>query len=897
MKRFNLGNGLAPIAIPRQGRGHWVLHRVRTALLAVVALAAALPAVAADYIPDPTWAGGQIAPDAFAGSATNDYIGRKMVTLPDGDVVVAGTVPPWTVDPAFGAIGLVRYKADGSGRRAWANPGQYGHYGNQYVTFPGTLEVRIEAVKDLIVHGDLLFVLADTHYANNYDAAIYVFGTDGSYKHAVLVDTQTTPSGRAVWGGGIAAYTTGVALPGQTVTNHVVYAGRRKVAAGNERITYRRYTFSTSGVLTPATAVIYPDLPECGATTHCSGFGIATGGSTTIGGTPRIYIVGSRYSDCTGICYGGWWAYAAQINSVSGDPAGMSFRYMARGRGRAIAVKPSYGVGGVRDDIYVVAERDRNCQNGMVVSAYRNDAPVSWEKVIGGADGSICLIGPFAPRTEVPTAITLQDGRLAAAGYGVLPPGCTGAQCEDTIDGAIALLNASNGNLVSPAAPSSNPQPRYYRYAESPGGPRLRHSGFHDIAGTGNGSFMVAGDVRYPNTDDWFPTVRGKQQYATLRVIEEPDGSGELLFEDGFEGGGGQPPQPAQLRGTNIGGMTLAYSYCPQAGAGPVPGTHFHTFDQRLVDYYAGKGMKTLRVKFTWECMQKELNGPIPAVASGNYKAYFDAFKGLVDYASNVRGMQVVMTPWQSNAGGGLCGACYRGQLIGSAAVTNAHFSDFWTKMADHFKSNPRVVFSLINEPNNMSTMQWFSAAQAAITAIRGTGATNSIFVPGNGYTAASTWDMNFYDTAATKRSNAYGWLNARGVGLPLLDPQNNLVIEVHTYVDENQGGLDNGITSANAARDHIKHTVDWARVRDMKVYLAEIGMYSGNALAAQTWSNFVAYASANTDTLIGFAWWAGGYPGWWNDMNAPYFSITPTNAANYTGDNANMDMIESAFH
>ena len=31
----------------------------------------------------------------------------------------------------------------------------------------------------------------------------------------------------------------------------------------------------------------------------------------------------------------------------------------------------------------------------------------------------------------------------------------------------------------------------------------------------------------------------------------------------------------------------------------------------------------------------------------------------------------------------------------------------------------------------------------------------------------------------------------------------------------------------------------------------------------SQTWQNFVTYASANANTLVGFTWWAGGYPGW----------------------------------
>lgn len=890
-----------PAAGAAPGRGHpEIRRRVRAALLALVALLASTATGAADYVNDPSWGwgSGRMIEDAFYGPADQNYDGRALAKLDEGDVVVAGSVPH---SSGFGAIGLVRYAADGtSGRVTWSNPGAYGTNGNQYVVYPGASAYRIVSVRKVLVHGSLMFVLADTDFSESMtDATVFVFGTDGSYKVQYTLDTAFRDSGdqRTVWSGGIATYTTQTATPtGFNITHHLVYAGRKKVATGNERVTFRRYTFTTAGVLTAATNLIHPDIAECGAATHCSGFDIALGGSLTLGGAPRVYLTGSRYSDCTGICYGGWWAYAAQISPASGASTGMGFRYMIRGRGRAIAVNPSFGIGGTRDDIYVLAERDRDCKNGMAIGAYRQEAPFSWEKVVGGSDasGAQCAIATSVGiRTVVPTSLVLQDGRLAAAGWGIRPPAiCVSPPCEDIVDGAIAVLDAGNGNLISPAAAGAN-QPRYYAFTDA-AGTRTKHSGFHDIAAAGDGRFTVAGNTRYPSTHAT-PAFRGKLQYAALRVLES-SGSGTLPFSDGFEGDGGQPPELAQFRGTNIGGMTLAYSYCPSAGAGPVPGSHFHTFDPRLVDYYADKGMKALRLMFTWECMQKELNGPIPAAASGNYKAYFDNFRQTVDYATNVKGMHLVMTPWQSNAGGALCGACYRGNRIGTAQVSNAHFADFWTKMANHFKDNPRVGFSLINEPNYMSTMTWFSAAQAAITAIRATGASNRIYVPGNGYSAASTWEMNSYDTATPQRSNSYGWLNARGAGQPLLDPQDNIFVEVHTYVDENQGGLDNGITSVTAARDHVKHTVDWARARGIRVYLGEIGMYAGNALAAQTWSNFMTYANANTDTLIGFTWWAGGYPGWWDNVQASDFSIAPTSAANFTGDTINMDMIEAAF-
>lgn len=374
-----------------------------------------------------------------------------------------------------------------------------------------------------------------------------------------------------------------------------------------------------------------------------------------------------------------------------------------------------------------------------------------------------------------------------------------------------------------------------------------------------------------------------------------PTGPPDPIFANGFE-----TPGASMVRGTNLMGMEMTYQDCDQAG-GPIEGTNYPHHDERLIDYFASKNMTTLRFLFSWECMQQVLNGPIPAAQTGRYKTYFDNYKRIVDYATNIKGLRVIVEPWDSNSAGGAGGARYRGNVVGSASVPNAAFADFWSRMATIFGDNARVEYGLINEPNDMSTMAWFSAAQAAVTAIRATSSTQRIFVPGNGYTAASSWTSNFYDTATKKRSNAYGWLNANGVGLPLNDPAANMVAEVHTYLDTDEGGGTTEITSITAARDHVSVAVNEAAAHGYKVYLGEIGMYAGATNAPQAWADFVAYLNANAGSgvFLGFTWFAGGDPLWWPDVAANgggHFSISPTSAASYTGDTVNMDMIEHDF-
>ena len=363
----------------------------------------------------------------------------------------------------------------------------------------------------------------------------------------------------------------------------------------------------------------------------------------------------------------------------------------------------------------------------------------------------------------------------------------------------------------------------------------------------------------------------------------------DALFADGFDGG---------LRGINLVGMEMDYAAFAQA-TGPVEDVNYPRHDTRLVDYYAAKHVAAMRFLFSWEGMQSSLYGPVPAADSGNYRIYFDDYKRIVDYATGVAHLQVIVEPWQANAGGGAGGAMWRGNLVGSAAVPDAAFADFWSKIALVFKDNPRVSFGLVNEPNNMSTMSWWHSAQTAVNAIRGTGSRQRILVPGNGYTAAGTWTSGFYDTALPQRSNAYGWLNANGPGVPIFDPLDDIVAEVHCYVDADGSGSSTGIVAFDTARQRIGVALDEAAAHHYRIHLGEIGLFAGHPLGAQAWADFIAYFEANPAVFVGYNWWAGGAPGWWDDVGANgggHFSVTPTNGIDFSGDSVNMTLIEGAF-
>jgi endoglucanase len=402
--------------------------------------------------------------------------------------------------------------------------------------------------------------------------------------------------------------------------------------------------------------------------------------------------------------------------------------------------------------------------------------------------------------------------------------------------------------------------------------------------------------VRVSSTTLTALTPAGTAGAATVEVTNPDQQFGALAAGFTYDTPPPPPPPPVttSLRGTNLTGMEGGYNF--NQTNGPIADSDYAVHSNQIVDYLVSKKVNVIRFLFSWERMQSTLGGPVPASTTGNYKAYYDNYKRIVDYATG-KGITVVMEPWQAAAGGDTGGPTWRGNLVGGDVVTSNNFADFWAKMATNFKDNPRAAIGLVNEPNRMSTMSWFGIAQDAVTAIRSAGFTGDIFVPGNGWTGAGSWTDSSYDTASPKRSNAYGWLNARGPGLPLVDPLGKSIVEVHSYADPYAGGGTAEVVSSTISSSRVKVATDWARTNGLKVWVGEIGMYANATNASANWNDFVSYLNSNSDTLVGFGWWACGTPNWWNDVAANgggHFSITPTN--NYTTDTVNMDLIEGAF-
>jgi endoglucanase len=331
-----------------------------------------------------------------------------------------------------------------------------------------------------------------------------------------------------------------------------------------------------------------------------------------------------------------------------------------------------------------------------------------------------------------------------------------------------------------------------------------------------------------------------------------------------------------QMRGTNLAGGEMLWG--TNNTANPVAGTDYQFVSHQDIDYLTGRGVNFVRLLFSWESLQPTPNAPFPT--TGNSGTYVTTFVDRVNYASS-KGLVVMIEPHGADSS---AFAKYKGNFVGSAAVPNSQFADLWSRLATQFKSNSNVVFGLMNEPNGMSTVQWFNAAQAAVLAVRATGAVNPIMVEGNGWSGAESWTGTWYDTATTKVSNATAWKIIQ-------DPLNNTIAEVHSYFDANASGGPTDVVSATIGVERLRVTVDWARANGVKVFLGEFGTTATATNAQAAVTNMLTYLDQNKDVVAGWSWWAYGSPAWWGSYQ---FTLDPTN--NYTVDAPQLSWLKPYF-
>ncbi|KAF7374835.1 Glycoside hydrolase family 5 protein [Mycena sanguinolenta] len=255
------------------------------------------------------------------------------------------------------------------------------------------------------------------------------------------------------------------------------------------------------------------------------------------------------------------------------------------------------------------------------------------------------------------------------------------------------------------------------------------------------------------------------------------------------------------------------------------------------IDYFVGQGFNFFRVPFLMERMVPPaggITGPFDSTYLSNYMETINYITGKGAYAAIDPHNYMI----------------YNGADISSTS----EFQTFWTNLAGQFKSNPNVIFDVMNEPNTIPASTAFALAsylnQAAVNGIRASGATSQlILVEGTSWTGA--------------------WRNSAVFGA-IQDPYNNVAIEMHQYLDSDGSGTNATCVSSTIGVERLADATTWLQANNLKGFLGEIG--AGSNADCITAVNGAMCAMQQSGVWIGASWWAAGP--WWP---ADYFtSIEP---------------------
>lgn len=306
------------------------------------------------------------------------------------------------------------------------------------------------------------------------------------------------------------------------------------------------------------------------------------------------------------------------------------------------------------------------------------------------------------------------------------------------------------------------------------------------------------------------------------------------------------------LRGVNLAGAEFG-AVGDEYGSG-----YMYPSDQTIA-YFAQKGMNTVRLPFLWERLQPQLYKDLDTAELRRLRETVDLIRA--------KDMAVILDPHNY--------ARFRGELIGSDAVPQSAFSDFWRRLSRVYANTPGVAFGLMNEPYEISAEDWLSAANSAIGAIRQAGADNLILVPGTAWTGAHSWVAGDYGTPNGS------------VMQGVVDPKNNYAYELHQYADADFSGKHTECSRAADALKAISDVAAWLREKGRHGFLGEFAV-PPDPQCLPALAEMVKTVERDADVWLGWSYWAGG--DWW-PKDEP-LNIQPTEE----GDRPQMDVLSRVF-
>ena len=300
---------------------------------------------------------------------------------------------------------------------------------------------------------------------------------------------------------------------------------------------------------------------------------------------------------------------------------------------------------------------------------------------------------------------------------------------------------------------------------------------------------------------------------------------------------------PAQaeicLRGVNLSGAEF----------GDLPGKRDtdYTYPSEATIQRLGKlGASAIRLPFRWERLQPELNGSLDIMEL----AHLDQTVRRINEA----GLTAILD--LHNYG------YYAKKQLGSKELPAEALADIWHRLAEHYRDRPKLVFSLMNEPYDITSADWAKIQNIAIAAIRKAGAKQLLLVTGTAFGGAHSW------TSDLPVGN-----NGRDL-IGVTDPLNRYAYDFHQYLDADYSGRAPECSGAAGALKGLDDVTTWLKANGRRGFLGEFAA-SNKPECLATLKQMAAKLDANPQQWLGWTAWGAGP--WWP---ADYvFNLEPTSA------------------
>ncbi len=358
---------------------------------------------------------------------------------------------------------------------------------------------------------------------------------------------------------------------------------------------------------------------------------------------------------------------------------------------------------------------------------------------------------------------------------------CNGSQPSPSPSGSTPGNRPPTASLTSPTAGQSYTTPATVNFAATASDPDGTVARVEFL----NGSTIVGTDTQAPYTFAWTNVAAGTYS-VSARAVDNQGATGtstpvSITVNPNNPGG----PAPAlrvsgnrlvttagttyRLLGVNRASAEFACVQGKGMWDSPTP-------DQASVDAMKAWNIHTVRIPLNEDCWLGTFGTPSGTTYQQAVKAYADLL-----VANGIT--PIVEMHWNHGVYTGTASACADANATCQKPMPDAQYAPtFWTQVANMFRGNNAVILDLFNEPypdaaNNWSDLPaaWrclrdggtctgigypVAGMQSLVNAVRATGATNVIMVPGIRWT-----------------NDLSQWLTYRPT-----DPAGNIMASWHTY-------------------------------------------------------------------------------------------------------------------